>query len=54
MRKKPVSVAFSKQVLNKIDQEAHLQGRSRSSYIELHFAEIFKVEQSQRTITKTS
>lgn len=41
-----VSVAFSKPVLNKIDQEARIQGRTRSSYIELHFAGIFKVEQS--------
>lgn len=48
MHKRPVSVAFSKQVLNKIDQEAHLQGRSRSEYLEFHFAQIFKIEQSQK------
>ncbi len=48
MRKKPVSVAFSKPILDRIDQEARTQGRSRSEYLEFHFAEIFKIQQSQR------
>ncbi|NLD67087.1 MAG: ribbon-helix-helix protein, CopG family [Crenarchaeota archaeon] len=37
MRKHPVSIALSKRTLQKIDQEAARQKRSRSDYIELHF-----------------
>ena len=39
MRKHPVSIALSKRVLQKIDQEASKQKRSRSDYVELFFEE---------------
>ncbi len=41
MRKHPVSIALSTRILQKIDQEASKQKRSRSEYIELHFEELF-------------
>jgi len=41
MRKHPVSIALSNQILQKIDQEATRQKRSRSEYVELHFEEVF-------------
>jgi len=41
MRKHPVSIALSDQILQKIDQEARKQKRSRSEYIELHFETVF-------------
>jgi hypothetical protein len=37
VRKHPVSIALSNRILQKIDQEATKQKRSRSEYIELHF-----------------
>jgi metal-responsive CopG/Arc/MetJ family transcriptional regulator len=37
MRKHPVSIALSKRILQKIDQEASKQKRSRSEYVELFF-----------------
>ena len=37
MRKHPVSIALSNRILQKIDQEASKQKRSRSEYIELFF-----------------
>ena len=37
MRKHPVSIALSNRVLQKIDQEASKQKRSRSEYVELFF-----------------
>ena len=39
MRKHPVSIALSKRVLEKIDQEASKQKRSRSEFVELYFEE---------------
>jgi hypothetical protein len=41
VRKHPVSIALSNRVLEKIDQEASKQKRSRSEYIELHFEALF-------------
>jgi metal-responsive CopG/Arc/MetJ family transcriptional regulator len=41
MRKHPVSIALSKRVLQKIDQEATKQRRSRSEYVEIHFETLF-------------
>ena len=41
MRKYPVSIALSNHILQKIDQEAARQKRSRSEYIELHFEKVF-------------
>ena len=37
MRKHPVSIALSNRILQKIDQEATKQKRSRSEYVELFF-----------------
>ncbi len=42
MRKHPVSIALSKQILEKIDHEANKQKRSRSEWVELHFEAIFQ------------
>jgi hypothetical protein len=41
MRKHPVSLALSNRVLEKIDQEASKQRRSRSEYVEVHFETMF-------------
>ena len=41
MRKHPVSIALSNRVLQKIDQEASKQKRSRSEWVELHFETLF-------------
>jgi len=41
MRKHPVSIALSNRVLQRIDQEAAKQKRSRSEYVELHFEMLF-------------
>jgi hypothetical protein len=41
MRKHPVSIAFSKNILEKIDKEALKQNRSRSDWMELHFETFF-------------
>jgi len=45
MRKHPVSIAPSNRILQKIDQEATRQKRSRSEYIELHFETLFFPQQ---------
>jgi hypothetical protein len=39
--KHPVIIALSNSTLQKIDQEATLQKRSRSEYVELHFEDVF-------------
>ena len=41
MRKHPVSIALSNRILQKIDQEATRQKRSRSEWVEIHFENIF-------------
>jgi metal-responsive CopG/Arc/MetJ family transcriptional regulator len=41
MRKHPVSIALSNRVLQRIDQEAQKQKRSRSEYVELFFEDVF-------------
>jgi len=41
MKKHPVSIALSNRILQKIDQEATRQKRSRSEYVELLFENIF-------------
>jgi metal-responsive CopG/Arc/MetJ family transcriptional regulator len=41
MRKHPVSIALSNRILQKIDQEATKQKRSRSEYVELFFEDAF-------------
>jgi hypothetical protein len=48
MRKYPVSIALSNRVLEKIDNEASKQTRSRSEYVELHFETIFFPESGKR------
>ena len=45
MRKHPVSIALSNRILQKIDQEATRQKRSRSEWVELHFETLFFVRQ---------
>ncbi len=53
MRKHPVSIALSKRVLQKIDQEATKQRRSRSEYVEIHFETLFfKQAEAETTISK--
>jgi hypothetical protein len=41
MRKHPVSIALSNNILRKIDQEASKQKRSRSEWVEMHFEAVF-------------
>jgi predicted transcriptional regulator len=41
MRKHPVSIALSNRILQKIDQEAAKQKRSRSSWLENHLEDFF-------------
>jgi len=41
MRKIPVGISLSNNIIQKIDQEATRQKRSRSEYIELHFETYF-------------
>jgi metal-responsive CopG/Arc/MetJ family transcriptional regulator len=54
MRKRPVSINFSKRILDRIDQEAKANKRSRSEWLELHFEELFfKPEQPVEIATKT-
>ena len=40
-RKHPASIALSNRILQKIDQEASRQKRSRSDWVELHFEILF-------------
>jgi metal-responsive CopG/Arc/MetJ family transcriptional regulator len=49
MRKHPVSIALSNRILQKIDQEATRQKRSRSEYVELHFEMLFSDSPKQKT-----
>ena len=49
MKKHPVSIALSNRVLQRIDQEAIKQKRSRSEFVELHFEAIFFAKQELRT-----
>jgi metal-responsive CopG/Arc/MetJ family transcriptional regulator len=46
MRKHPVSIALSNQILKKIDQEAIRQKRSRSEWVELHFENVFSEQKN--------
>jgi hypothetical protein len=41
MKKHPVSIALSNRILQKIDQEATRQNRSRSEWVEVHFETLF-------------
>ncbi len=41
MRKHPVSIALSKDILKKIDGEALKEKRSRSDWVQMHFEAIF-------------
>jgi len=41
MRKHPVSIALSKRILERIDQEAAKANRKRSDWIERHFDDLF-------------
>ena len=41
MRMDPVSIALSNRILQRIDQEASKQKRSRSEWVELHFEAMF-------------
>ena len=51
MRARPVSVYISPRVLNRIDQEAKRERRSRSDWIETHFEKLFfKEEQAEIAI----
>jgi hypothetical protein len=54
MRKRPVSINFSKRILDRIDQEAKANKRSRSEWLELHFEDLFfKPEQPVEIAIKT-
>ena len=56
MRKHPVSIALSNRILQKIDQEATKQKRSRSEYVELHFETLFfaiNPTEKERVITQS-
>jgi metal-responsive CopG/Arc/MetJ family transcriptional regulator len=48
MNKRPVSIALSRKVLEKIDREASRQRRSRSEFIELHFEALFDKAESTK------
>jgi len=51
MRKHPVSIALSNRILQRIDQEALKQKRSRSEWVELHFEILFfKLEEPEKEI----
>jgi hypothetical protein len=41
MRKHPVSIALSNDILKKIDGEALKEKRSRSDWVQMHFEAIF-------------
>jgi metal-responsive CopG/Arc/MetJ family transcriptional regulator len=41
VRKHPVSIALSNRILQRIDQEAQKQKRSRSDWVEKHFEDHF-------------
>jgi hypothetical protein len=41
MRKHPVSIALSKDILKQIDQEAIKEKRSRSDWVQMHFEAVF-------------
>jgi hypothetical protein len=47
MLKHPVSLALSEQVLKQIDQQARIAKRSRSSWVQLHFEELFRSSEPQ-------
>jgi hypothetical protein len=47
MRKHPVSIALSNRVLQRIDQEAKKQDRTRSNYVELFFENTFFKQSEQ-------
>jgi metal-responsive CopG/Arc/MetJ family transcriptional regulator len=54
MQKRPVSINFSKRVLDRIDKEARARKRSRSEYVDMHFEELFfKEEQPLEIAIKT-
>jgi hypothetical protein len=50
MRKHPVSIALSNPILQRIDQEALKQKRSRSEYVELHFESLFSKQKCGGTV----
>ena len=41
MRKHPVSIALSDDILERIDEEALKEKRSRSDWVQMHFEAIF-------------
>jgi metal-responsive CopG/Arc/MetJ family transcriptional regulator len=48
VRKHPVSIALSNQILQLIDQEAAKQKRSRSEWLEVHFEDFFSSLDKQK------
>ncbi len=46
MRKIPISISLSSRIIQLIDQEASLQKRTRSEYVELHFETYFSKKNS--------
>jgi len=53
MRKHPVSINLSKNILTLIDKAAEKEHRKRSDWVELHFSEHFKeAEQPQEAAMK--
>jgi metal-responsive CopG/Arc/MetJ family transcriptional regulator len=50
MRKHPVSIALSNRILQKIDQEAIKEKRSRSEWVEVHFESIFFNGQQSKAV----
>jgi hypothetical protein len=53
MRKHPVSIALSNRILQKIDQEAKKQDRSRSNYLELLFENVFFGQIAKEEVSDT-
>jgi metal-responsive CopG/Arc/MetJ family transcriptional regulator len=51
MRKHPVSIALSNRILQKIDQEAIKEKRSRSDWVEVHFESIFFNAQQSKVVS---
>jgi metal-responsive CopG/Arc/MetJ family transcriptional regulator len=49
MRKHPVSINLSKEILKRIDQAAKAESRNRSDWVELHFTKLFYPPQEPET-----
>jgi metal-responsive CopG/Arc/MetJ family transcriptional regulator len=52
VKKHPVSIALSKRILDRIDQEAEKQKRSRSDWVEMYFEDFFFKESKTEVALK--